>query len=99
MTEKLSLSRVAVDYFSSHHSLVLLVLGGKKSMELSVNYSLLSTFLSRDLSIYFCPKPSPWHYSFLFLVGRFKKNHTAEYRLNQFGGEGEDYHYKFIPLP
>lgn len=89
MTEKLSLHRVATDCFPSG-------LQGKNMKELSVNYSLLSTILSRDLSMLFLPQPFPLAFIFLFLVGRFQNNPRAEQRLNQFGWGGEDevYHYK-----
>ena len=58
----------------------------KNMKELSVNYSLLSTFLSRDLSMLILPQPFPLAFIFLFLVERFQNNPRAEQRLNQFGG-------------
>lgn len=56
--------------------------------ELSVNYYLLSTFLSRDLSMVFLPQPFSLAFIFLFLVERFQNNPRVEQRLNQFGGVG-----------
>lgn len=81
MTEKLSLYRVATNCFPSG-------LQGNNMKELSVNYYLLSTFLSRDLSMVFLPQSFSLAFVFLFLVERFQNNPRAEQRLNQFGAGG-----------